>query len=225
MAIERHTISELARDELEGLRARGVEPTDAEIVEIHGLCQDVLSPPLKMAMARGEPIECGGAWLYPLTFAAADWFARVGCNMRDAQGALAYAMADGHSEKIEQTTERDVRRWKRKLHATKQQLTIATAFCLAQSEEPETPQPPTDAAKNNASLATVIVTAIGGDPLMWERRVSYVYCAAVLGAIGAQFVKEGSVDETTKQATMALGMAVERMVRERQGETEGVDNG
>ena len=185
MTGERYRLSDLARAELDALRAAGVEPTDDEIVEINALAADVMTPDARRCLARGRPFRAGDAWLYPLTIAAADWFQDAGCKMDDPGAALGYAMAHGGDE-LGTVDQRDVWRWFRSLHCRRGELDLAIAACIEQDEQPETPTRDTDRAPSPGELSATMMAAVGGDPAMWERQVCIGYVRGVLETLGAQ---------------------------------------
>ena len=74
MPQDRYKLNDLARAKLEDLRRCGFAPTDDDVVEINALAEDVLTPDTRRALARGRPVECGGAWFCPLTISSSAWF-------------------------------------------------------------------------------------------------------------------------------------------------------
>ena len=218
MTGERYRLSDLARAELDDLRAAGVTPSDDEIVEINALAADVLSPETRRALSRGRPFRAGSSWLWPLTIAAADWFQTVGAELPDPGAALGYAMAHGGDELAAIGAE-EVGAWFRSLKCRRGELDIAIAACIEQDEQPETPTRDTDKAPSPGELSATMMAAVGGDPAMWERQVCIGYVRAVLEALGAQQTAgSGSVPPAVARATMALGMAVERIRESRRGD-------
>ena len=208
---DRYRLSDLARAELEDLRAHGVEPTDDEIVEINALAREVETPAVREELARGRPFRAGDVWLWPFTLAAGDWFRRVGSDMGNPRAALAYALAHGGDE-LDTVTEREIRDWFRLLKCRAAELDLAIAGCLEQDEEPDTPHRETDRGSTPGELSATMIATVGGDPAMWERQVSIGYLRAVLDTLAAQQqAGSGHVAPNVARATMALGMAVERI--------------
>jgi hypothetical protein len=211
MTGERYRLNDLARAELDALRAAGVTPSDDEIVEINALAADVLSPDTRRALARGRPFRAGSAWLWPLTIAAADWFQTVGADLPDPGAALGYAMAHGGDD-LATIGAAEVDAWFRSLKCRRGELDLAIAACIEQDEQPETPTRDTDHAPTPGELSATMMAAVGGTPEMWERQVSIGYVRAVLETLGAQHSAGTShVPPSVARATMALGMACERI--------------
>ena len=230
---DRYRLSDLARAELEDLRAHGIEPTDDEIVEINALAREVETPAVREELARGRPFRAGDVWLWPFTLNAGTWFRRVGCLMPNPRAALAYALAHpcDELETIDERpfmrglfavlrrhyarprpTKRDVSSWYDALKCRVAELDLAIAGCLEQVEEPDVPHRETDRGSTPGELSATMIATVGGDPAMWERQVSIGYLRSVLDTLAAQQqAGSGHVAPNVARATMALGMAVERI--------------
>ena len=88
-------LCDYAANEIAQLRSKGFALSDADVVEINALAHDVLAKGhYSERMARGRPVPCGGAWLWPQTLLASDWYDSIGCEIGDGRAALAYAMAN-----------------------------------------------------------------------------------------------------------------------------------
>ncbi len=212
-------ISDMAQYAIDDLRAEGIEPTPAEIVELSALGWGVESPETRRLLARGAPVEIGGVWLWPMSLYAQEWFDRVGSKLdgKTAVFALAYAMAHGRDEgeplKIEgRTAEKIVTRWRKSLKCTFGELNIAVAQVLQQDETPEIP------SKDSGSMtigdfSAFLASAVGGDPDFWERRCAASYAYAVLDAMVRQNMADGRAcsSDPRLRANMAFGMAVEKI--------------
>ena len=209
---DRYTLNEIARAKLASLRAQGVEPTDDDIVLINALAADLLSPGTRRALARGRPSQCGDVWLWPLTINSSDWFTESGCNMPDPTAALAYALAHGNDPDLIKADWKAVKRWHRRLHVRPAELDLAVADCISQDEETEIPTRESDNANGMTAgeLSAAMMATVGGDPAMWECQVSIGYIRAILETTAAQ-QKAGGVAPSVTRATMALGMACEKI--------------
>ncbi len=93
MSEGRYRLNDLARAEIDELRADGITLTDDDVVAINQLAAEVATPAMIATLARGTPIEVGHVTLWPLTLAGADWYDSYGYNTVDPEVALAYALA------------------------------------------------------------------------------------------------------------------------------------
>ena len=213
MAREPRELSSQAEGELAALRLAGVTVTDADIVRINALCWEIESPSHRMALARGCPVEVGGAWLWPMTLAASAWFDEYGCNYKDAEMALAYAMAHGKDDKIEYSGERDIKMFARRLTCRRQPLRLAMSYVIAQDEQDAIPPPKHEnhETPTQGDLSAMMMATCGGDVAMWERRVSIGYVAEVLSVQAAQESagEKGDHSPAWKRANLALAYALE----------------
>lgn len=216
---DRYTLNDLARAEIDDLRAAGLALTDDDIVLINALAADVLRPEVRRALSRGRPVECGGAWLWPLTISAADWFSDSGAEMPDPTAALAFAMAHGTAEDLHAADWKRVKAWFRRLRCRGGALALAIAEVIGQEEETEIPHRDTDQGLTPGELSAAMMATAGGTPELWERQVSIGYVRAVLTAHNAQ-VKACGAPPAVARATMALGMACHK-IRERGLESDG----
>lgn len=214
------TISHLAQIELDQLADLGITPTPAEIVEMSALGWEVETSDTTQYLARGVPVRVGGAVLWPLTLAAGDWYDRKGTRYRDTHGALAYAMAHGHTEAIATATEKDVRQWVRKLTCTRGQLDVAISEVLAQDTEADMPPEKQDAKHSAIPLTATLLAAVGGTPEMWERQMSIGYIRRVMDAVVMQNTEQGksSASDPRLRAQVALYYAAEKVRKRAQAE-------
>ena len=206
------TLNDKAAAEIERLTALGCAVPPADVVRLNALAWAIETPEVRMRLARGTPVKCGTAWLWPLTLAAADWFQRSGCDMPDAQTALAFAMAHGDTEGIATADWPTVRAWKRSLRCTAGQLVEAVSQVLAQDDEPEIPKARTESARH--SLTALLVAQCGGTVEQWERRVSLSFCVDALQASMAQDEAGGRKtphNDPTMRAELAMLIAVEEI--------------
>ena len=217
-------LSELAEAEIETLRADGIDLTPAEIIEINALGWAVESPETRRLLARGAPVSIGGAFLWPMSLYAQDWFDRVGCHLdgnKQQTYALAYAMAHGRNEgeplAMEcREAEKTVKRWGKSLKCTFGELNVAVSQVLQQDEDAE--QPPSETGgMTMGDFSAFLASACGGDPDFWERRCAAGYTHAVLDALCRQNSAEGhkTMADPRIKAERALGWKIECIKKSR----------
>jgi len=210
MPQDRYKLNDLARAKLEDLRRCGFAPTDDDVVEINALAEDVLTPDTRRALARGRPVECGGVWFWPLTITSSAWFTETGCNLPDPTAGLAFAAAHPTADNLHEADWPTVRKWYRRLKCRPAALALALSEIIAQEEETEIPHRDSEKGMTAGELSAAMVATAGGDPAMWERQVSIGYIRSVLNTLAAQN-KTSGVPPAVARATMALGMACERI--------------
>jgi hypothetical protein len=221
-------LNDLARAEIDALRAGGVMPTDEEIVELNALAWAVETPEARRHLSRGVPVQVGSAWLWPLTLCAADWLERVGAAMdpglygRAIAYAMSHAYAEGHELDLEgASAEKAVKGWARRLRCTPAELIEAVEQVQAQDEDPEMPGGDPDAIAAHAGMSrgdysAFLVAATGQTPEFWERRCAQGYTFAVLQAVIRQKMAEAGApvkDDAKIKAEIALGWAAEKARR------------
>jgi len=217
-------LSDLAQAEINNLRADGIDLTPAEVVELNALGCAVESPETRRLLARGAPVEIGGAYLWPMSLYAQDWFNRVVCNLSSntvQTYALAYAMAHGRDEgeplAMEgRAAEKTVTRWAKSLKCTFGELNVAISQILQQEESAE--QPPSETGgMSMGDFSAFLAASCGGDPDFWERRCAAGYTYAVLDAIVRQNTAEDrkTLADPRIKAERALGWAVEKIRKSR----------
>lgn len=217
-------LSDLAAAEIESLRANGITLEPAEIVELNALGWAVESPETRRLLARGVPVAVGGAYLWPLSLYAQEWYQRVGCQLAGEIRqvyALAYAMAHGRDSGDPLAFEgraaaAAVTRWARRLRCTYRELMVAVSQVLAQDEEPE--QPPSETGGMAiGDFSAFLAASCGGDPDFWERRCAAGYAFAVLDAMVRQNSAENrpTMADPRIKAERALGWAIEKIKRAR----------
>lgn len=223
----RTTLSDLAEAEIDALEAEGIRLTAREVVTINAIAARVENPSSRLALSRGNPVAAGNACLWPLTLYAADWFRRVGGNLRgQAQQtrALAYAMAHGREDMPEDAREADrvVTRWADTLRCRKAELEEAIRQVNEQDDRLDTGEtgPPASAGDISMMLAAMTHTP----PDIWERQCSMPYALAMLDLITRQNAADG---ESTKhdpriQAERALGLYIAR-IRDRHSKKENAN--
>jgi hypothetical protein len=211
-------LCDYAANEIAQLRARGCALSDSDVVEINALAHDVLAKGrFTERLARGRPVACGGAWLWPLTLAASDWYDSIGCDIGDGRAALAYAMAHGGDDALATAGKKEVKAWARKLKVTAEGLDAALHDVIEQGEEPDMTRPG-DKEKQEprmtaGRLSAIMVARCGGTVEQWERRVSVDYIRTVLETLAFQDAAEGSgiMDYHTRKAEDALDAAICRI--------------
>ena len=224
-----HHITPLANAEIERLRADGIEPTPHDVIHINALAELVETPSTRLSLARGRPVAVGGASLWPLTLAAADWFDAVGQRLggRTMQvHALAYAMANGSLDLSYDANiaEKSVCRWAKRLRCRMPALVEAVSQVQAQDSILDTGE--TGPRSTPGEISMMLTAMTGIKPDVWEYQCSIAYVLALLAAIVAQNAADG---QSTKhdpriKAERALGLAVHR-IKERHEKEKAAVNG
>jgi hypothetical protein len=222
------TISDYALAEIELLATEGItDLTPAEIIEINALAREADNPAVARMMARGIPVEVGGAWLWPLTLRAADWYSRVGCIMareHDREAALGYAMAHGRADDMSLCIDgpdalRAVRRWISGLSCTMAEYRTALAEILDQGDDHaedyriERPGETRQPGMSIADVSAQMVALCGGTPDQWERACSMQYALAVMRTALRQASADGksAADDARLDALARMGVAIQRI--------------
>lgn len=206
-------ISDQAQAEIDELRRIGVKVSDADVVLINALCWEIESPSVRMELSRGKPIKVGGAWLWPRTISAIQWFQDVGCNIGDGLAALAYCMAHGR-EDIELSNKKQVTEWYRALKCTRRELEAACSIILEQEEFDELPPSKDSDSASLGVLVQKMQSIHGGDVAMWERYVSFPYVIDMLNLAAAQSQAEAGKSESDiikSRANLALAYALHKI--------------
>jgi hypothetical protein len=229
------TISGYAQAEIDALAIEGITGlTPAEIVEINAIAREFDNPAVARSLSRGTPVECGGAWLWPMTIRAAEWFDRVGCNLAresDREAAVGYAMTHGRTEGLElcvtlSDAPKAVRAWLAGLSCTMDEYRLAVAEVLDQSSDMtkhyqiENPHKQKPTPLSIGDLSAMMVAHIGGTPEQWERTCSMHYALAVLQTAMKQDAAEGksAIDDARLNAQGAMGVCIQRIKDKRKAE-------
>jgi hypothetical protein len=211
-------LNELAASEIEQLEKDGIRLTASEIVELNALGWAIHQPETRRLLARGRPVEVGGAVLWPLTINGVDWIERNNVPTETVTPALAYAMAFGRSDGAGldcdgREAEGRVTAWMRKLRCTKTELLEAVNQVVMQDVRPAMPPDPDGNPMTLGDFSAFLSATCGGDADFWERRCSFGYCLAVLSV----FVMQNRVDNKPCShdprivATRVMGVACERI--------------
>lgn len=213
-------LSDQARYELASLRGQGIVLTDDDIVLINALCWEIETPQARQELARGFPCRAGNAVLWPRTVQAVHWFDRIGCDLPDAEYALAYCMAFGRDKDLMLAGQSEVERWKKSLTCTQDELTDAMAEVIRQETKDPVPASPAQRAASVAELAMMMQAMHGGDIDQWEQHVSVGYLCSLVDAYTAQTL-EGGLDRMLRdRANSALYYAVKK-IKDRAGSGNG----
>jgi hypothetical protein len=221
-------ISGCAEAEIELLAREGIaDLTPAEIVEINALAREADNPAVARALAAGIPVHCGGAWLWPLTMRAGEWWQRVGCELpvnADREAALGYAMAHGRSEGMElclsaYDAPQAVQRWLAGLSCTEGEYKLAVAEVLDQSTDPdadyriERPGVPKPRGMSIPEVSIQMAAMCGGTPDQWERACCMDYALAVMRAVLRQAAADGrsAADDARGDALARMGVCIQRI--------------
>jgi hypothetical protein len=203
-----YDLSELAAATLDELRSLGITPSDSEIVRLNALGWDVEHKGVRSMLSRGKPIECGGAWLWPMTIAADEWYAEIGSGIDPEEYAIGYAMAHGSDPLLMGRTGRDVRKWARSLRCSRRELQTAIYEVSRQTVYPEVyreAKPGGDAPMTAQERVSIMIQHFGGAAAHWESDVAHGYIAALVSVADAQ-QRAGERDNPVKQRAVAAFM-------------------
>lgn len=211
-------LNSLAKAEIEALQAEGITLTPEEIVEINALGWAVHTPETRRTLSRGRPVPLGGQWLWPLTMRAVEWMETNNYPIGKITPAMGYAMAYGRSEGDELNVsgpdaDKAVRKWMRSLRVTLDELYEAIRQADDQDVRPETPPDVEGKPMSIGDFSAFLATTIGGDPDMWERRVSMSYCLSCVSTYVMQnhAEKRPCPQDPRLIAERALGWAIEKI--------------
>ena len=209
----RYGLSNLAEAEVEALEAEGIRLTAQDVLRINALACRVETPQAALALSRGVPVLVGGAYLWPLTLAASDWFQRVGGQLKGVRLqtlALSYAMAHGREQMPEDSKQAldAVEAWAKRLTCRHSEIIEGIKQIITQEEQPDTGDDGNPASAGEISVMLAAMTKT--DPAIWERQCTLTYALAMLETIVAQNAADG---KSTKhdpriRAERALGLAI-----------------
>ena len=215
-------LCDLARAEIEALAEAGIACTPDDVVLLNALAWKVETPTHRMALSRGAPVFAGSVALWPMTLASESWWQRAieGTGRESRQTALlAFAMAHSRQQDAldaidPATAYKQADAWSRRLPCRRGELMEAISQVLAQDDNgPSVRDPKAEAgAMPPGQMVSVLVSAAGGPPEMWERQVAIGYLREQFQAANAQMAAEqgGSLrDSDMVHATRQLGLAVE----------------
>lgn len=182
--VPRWQVSDLAEDYFDELRDEGVTLSPQEVLDIQrlSLVASGDTDEERIRLSRGAPVLVGGAYLYPLTFAAVEWEeAAEHLFRRDSWRVLlmAAAMAYGHDREKMATRGEDARRivedFRKGLAASITE--VEEAVRLVTGEVP-VGEPPEEEGRSNIVCVAAAMTGIAPDVL--EHDVSIHYLAALV---------------------------------------------
>jgi len=224
-----HSLSDLAAESIETLSAEGVKVTPHDVLHIAALADLVMTPTLRLSLARGKPVPVGGVTLWPLTLAAAGWWNTIGERLISRTvktWALAFAMAEGRRllpyDML--TAYKEILIWGSKLRCRNKELVEAISLVQEQDAIIDTGEKGPKATPGEISLMLTAMTGV--KPRVWEYLCSMSYTFALIDAI----VDHNSADGTSTKhdpsvkALRALGLAMDR-IRERHFREAGKANG
>ena len=218
-------LCDLAQAEIDDLVAKGINLSPAEIVEINYLASRVETPHTRIHLARGVPVFVAGVALWPLTMYSADWYCRVGCNLKSPYDelSLGYAMAHAYDqcEALDCNDDdalRIVKRWVKSMRCTRAALIEAVQQVTAQDQKPPVPQNTQDELMTMGDFSAALAAMTGESPEFWERRCAVSYCHSVLAAIMMQnrADKKPCPLDPRIGAERALGYAIDRIRKSRE---------
>jgi hypothetical protein len=212
------TLCDLARAEIEKLKAKGIEPSPDEIIKINALAHRVITPETRVLLSRGLPVRVGGAVLWPLTLCAIEWLNQNQVTRGDQFDWIGYAMAHGRVDDESLTVygrvaKEAVSSWVRSLRCTDRELMEGVAQCSSQDDKLETPPDNTGTPMSIGDFSAFLAINCGADPGFWERRVSAGYTLAILSALVQQnhADKFPCKDDPRIVAERALGYYIEKI--------------
>lgn len=195
---EMSRLTDQAAAEIEGLEAEGMRLTPSEILKLNAVCYQIEHPASRIELARGRPVQVGGAWLWPLTLYGADWFERVSpLFKRDnaALNALIFALAHGREDKAfdfpDAEAVKRVRQWRRTLRARQVEIEEAADVVLRQDMMSLSTGESSEGKPSWGDLSSELTAMLGGNPEVWERHVSLSYAMECLRTIRAQNDADG----------------------------------
>lgn len=212
------TLSDQASAELDALRTAGYTLTDNDVIVINALCWEIENPSRRISLARGKPVKCGSLWLWPRSIRHCKWFTDVGADMRKAELALAYSMANPSCDPYA-ITDATINEFERTLDCTLGQLRVAMADILMQGERDEVPSNKCDSVSIE-ELAQLMVATHGGTFEMWEAQCSIPYILDFLDTQAKQHQAEGH-DMAKDRANMALAYYIIRLKRRQRNKVNG----
>lgn len=214
-------LNDKAAYEIKKLEEAGIKLTPQDIVTINHLAWQVESPPVRMFLARGNPVSVGGQLLWPLTMKAESWIDMVDYAVPDrwktfVRGfAMAHCYSDGGELDIPpENVCKAVKKWRRQLACTEDMLDEAILQVEDQEALPELPPDPESGKPMTLGEVSAFIAATnGGDPEFWETRCSSNYSIAVLSNIvKSRMAEGGSVrDDSAIRAERAFGWALEKI--------------
>ena len=167
------TLSSQAEAEIEALRAQGVTLSDSDVIAINALSWEIETPSKRVSLARGKPCKCGNVWFWPLTIHSGTWWDECGCDMKNSEHALAYAMAH-RDDDLFTVTEEQIEAWFKTIRSTVQEIRHALSIIIDQCKRDDLPVKE-DNSITLAQLAQLMVDNHGGTFEMWERQCSIDY--------------------------------------------------
>jgi len=222
-------LNELAEAEIATLESGGIRLKPNEVVEINALCWAVHTPTVRKHLARGRPVECGTAILWPLTIHAVDWLDGNGFSLSTISPQMGYAMAHCYSSGLELDTYgaaavKAVEKWYKKLRCTP----AAFAECIRQVDDqdrkPDLPQDSNGKPMSLGDFSAFLTAVCGADADLWERRCSVSYALAVLTMVimHNKADKKKCAQDPVIIAERAIGYCIDK-IRARHALEQAVD--
>jgi hypothetical protein len=208
------TLSSQAEAEIEALRYKGVTLSDSDIIAINALAWEIETPSKRVSLARGKPCKCGNVWFWPLTIHSGTWWDECGCEMKNSEHALAYAMAHRDAD-LYTVTEEQIESWFKTIRATIQEVRHCLTIIIDQCKRDDLPVKE-DNSITLAQLAQLMVDNHGGTFEMWERQCSIDYVRNFIDTTCKQDEAEQKKTRIEK-ATLILARYTQSLLRKHNG--------
>lgn len=242
--------SQLAKEDLDDLRAEGCAPTDEDVVRLHALAAKITNGEMEQPYNFPRFAVCGGVVLHEPTVAAREWyqFAKaLARNENEDDWFFLFSLAKGRDRGYlpqlfdEGNIRAAVKEFRRSVCATKKELWMAAQYAVSGDENARAEMtelakkarrdetPSERERRNYAALAetlseAAVATGMTLDDLLCQtpsRLVGYVYAAAVQA--GAKLPKASAAAHADYMAT--LDAIAKRLRAERDAAKESAGNG
>lgn len=217
-------MSDLARTELKGLRASGIEPTWDQVIWINDLCRKVERPGILSPAATGKPLTIKGRTFWPFTIQAAEWYGEVVDQLPEHEAliALLYSLEHGRTPNAFtdpnlydlQQAKKHIKRYSRTLDITLNEA-VEVAGLLLSSEPAEGAD---DANQSTDDMVAWLVTQTGLDAEYWTCRVCLDHAVNCCRMIDQQNSEKVIPRPEYIQAEKALGRALIKIKRGHDGD-------
>jgi hypothetical protein len=205
-------LSDLALNELQGLKDDGINPTWDQIVQINDLCRKVETPKLTQVSVTGKPERINGRTLWPLTLQAGEWYAWACDELDEANLLIALSYAHEHAREPDAFAElydvvesgKVLGQYQKGLNVTISELLKAVHTLNDSDVEPVEDSKQVDREEIIAGL----VAKTGIPPDYWKNRVSIDYISSQIDAINDMEGDGNAQKSKYIESEKALGRAL-----------------